>query len=322
MPLPPRLRWFLRVAGITLAVLFALFCVVPYLIPLPGDAPVAAEALAPPGGRFLTVGGIRTFLVEAGPKSGPAVVLVHGFGGSTFSFRKNVTPLAEAGFHVVTFDLPGSGLSDKRWETDYSHPAQADFLVAMMKVLGIARATLVGHSLGANIAAHVAERHPEVVEKLVFVAPVFFEGKAPGAGRWLLRFPPARRWAQIYVRRKLKPPGSGRTLRTGFGDPSLVTREVIEGYAAPRRMKDWDLALLGMVRDTPRSALARPLAEIRVPVLIVWGDRDRWAPMAAGAYLRNELPQAEWFVVPGAGHLVLEERPEAVDGRIVEFLRR
>ncbi|MGE5346294.1 MAG: alpha/beta fold hydrolase, partial [Acidithiobacillales bacterium] len=252
MPFPPRLRRFLRIAGITFATLFAAFCVVPYLIPLPGGPPVAAEALAPPGGRFLTVGGTRTFLVEAGPKNGPAVVLVHGFGGSTFSFRKNVTPLAEAGFHVAAFDLPGSGLSDKRWDADYSHPAQADFVVAVMKELGIAKATLVAHSLGANIAAHVALRHPEAVQKLVFIAPVFFDRTAPGSGRWLLRFPPARRWARILVRRKLQPPGSGRTLRTGYGDPSLVTPDVIEGYAAPRRMKDWDLALLGMARDTSR----------------------------------------------------------------------
>lgn len=322
MPLPSRLRKFLRIAGISLAVLLGAFCVVPYLIPLPGDAPVAAEALAPPGGRFLTVAGTRTFVVEAGPKEGQAVVLVHGFGGSTFSYRKNVAPLGEAGFHVVTFDLPGSGLSDKTWEADYSHPVQADFVVAVMKELGIAKATVVGHSLGGNIVAHVAERHPEVVEKLVFVAPVFFEGKAPGAGRWILRFPPARRWAQIIVRRKLKPPGSGRTLRTAFGDPSLVTNDVIEGYAAPRRMKDWELALLGMARDTSRSVLARPLAEIRVPVLIVWGDRDAWVPIARGEPLRKELPQAEWFVLPGAGHLVLEERSEAVNARLVEFLRR
>lgn len=322
MPLPPRLRKFLRVAGFSLAALFGTFCVVPYLIPLPGDPPVAAEALAPPGGRFVTVGRTRTFLVEAGPKGAPAVVLVHGFGGSTFTFRKNVAPLAEAGFHVVSFDLPGFGLSEKRWDADYSHPAQADYLVTVLADLGLQKATLVAHSLGANIAAHVAHRHPEVVEKLVFVAPVFFEGRAPGTGRWLLRFPPARRWAQIYVRQKLKPPGSGRTLRTGFGDPSLVTQDVIEGYAAPRRMKDWELALLGMARDTPASALTRPLSEIRVPVLIVWGDKDRWVPMARGESLRKTLPKAEWLVVPGAGHLLFEERPEAVDARIVEFLPR
>jgi pimeloyl-ACP methyl ester carboxylesterase len=320
--LPPRLRRILRIAGISLASLFAAFCVVPYLIPLPGPAPVDAVALAPPGGRFLTVDGTRTFVVEAGPKEGPAVVLVHGFGGSTFSFRKNIAPLAAAGFFVATFDLRGFGLSDKTWEADYSHPAQADFVVATMKELGIARASFVGHSLGGNVVAHVAERHPEVVEKAVFVAPVFFAGKAPGAGRWVLRFPPARRWAQIVIRRRLAPPGSGRTLRTGFGDPSLVTQEVIEGYAAPRRMKDWELALLGMARDTSTSVLTRPLARIRFPVLFVWGDKDSWVPLARGEPLKKELPEAEWFVVPGAGHLVLEERPAELDARLIEFLRR
>ena len=321
MPLPPRLRKFLRIAGISLAILLAALCVVPYLIPLPGPAPVAAESLAPPEGRFLTITGTRTFLVEEGPRDGPAVVLVHGFGGSTFSWRRNVAPISEAGFHVVAFDLPGFGLSDKSWDADYSHPAAADFVVAAMTELGIRRATLVGHSMGGNVVALVAERHPEAVEKIVFVAPVVFEGKAPGTGRWLLRFPPARRWAQIVVRWRLKPPGSGRTLRTAFADPSLVTRDVIEGYAAPRRLPDWDLALLGMARDMSKNALPRPLTEIRVPVLIVWGGRDAWVPLSRGERLRQALPGAEWFVVPGAGHLVLEERPGDVNSRLIAFLK-
>jgi pimeloyl-ACP methyl ester carboxylesterase len=100
-----------------------------------------------------------------------------------------------------------------------------------------------------------------------------------------------------------------------------VTEEVIEGYAAPRRLKDWELALLGMARDSSKNALARPLAEIRVPVLIVWGDRDTWVPLARGERLRKELPRAGWLVVPGAGHLVLEERPADVDAALIAFLK-
>lgn len=316
----PRLRKFLRVTGISLALLVATLSAAPYLIPLPGPDPVTAESLAPPGGRFETVAGSRTFLVEEGPKDGPAVVLVHGFGGSSFSFRKNVAPLAASGLHVVTFDLPGFGLSDKRWDADYSHPAAADFVVAVMTRLGIPRATLVGHSMGGNVIAHVAERHPEAVERMVFVAPSLFEGKAPGAGAFLLRYPPLRRWARIVVRWKLRPPGSGNTLRTAFGDPALVTPEVVEGYAAPRRLADWDLALLGMARDLPRCGLTRPLSALRVPVLVVWGDRDTWVPLSRGGKLRTELPGAEWFIVPGAGHLVLEEKPSEVDARLIGFL--
>jgi pimeloyl-ACP methyl ester carboxylesterase len=319
--MPPRRRKLLRAAGATVLSLFVGLSVVPWLLPLPGPAPVAAESLAPPGGRFVTIAGTRTFLVEEGPAEGPAVVLVHGFGGSTFSWRKNVAPLAAAGFHVVAVDLPGFGLSDKRWEADYSHPAAADFVVAVMSRLGIRRATLVGHSMGGDVVAHVAERHPDAVERIVFVAPVFFEGKAPGGSATLLRYPPLRRWARIVVRWKLRPPGTGNTLRTAFADPSLVTPEVIEGYAAPRRLADWDLALLGMARDLSRSALPRPLSTLRVPVLIVWGDRDTWVPLSRGERLRKELPAAEWFVVEGAGHLVLEEKPAAVDERLIAFLR-
>jgi alpha-beta hydrolase superfamily lysophospholipase len=59
----------------------------PYLIPLPAQPELAPEDVAPPGGRFVSADGVRTFVVEAGDERAPAVVLIHGFGGSTFSWR-------------------------------------------------------------------------------------------------------------------------------------------------------------------------------------------------------------------------------------------
>ncbi|MBL8045797.1 MAG: alpha/beta fold hydrolase [Anaerolineales bacterium] len=85
----------------------------PYLIPLPPQANLDAQALAPAEGRFITVNGIRTFIQEFGPAEGEPVVLIHGFGASTFMWRDNAPVLAEAGYRVLALDLVGYGLSDK-----------------------------------------------------------------------------------------------------------------------------------------------------------------------------------------------------------------
>jgi pimeloyl-ACP methyl ester carboxylesterase len=111
---------------------------------------------------------VHTFVQESGPTDGPAVVLVHGFGGSTFNWRYTLPALAEAGYRAVALDLMGFGLSDKSFDQDDSHAAQADFVADVMTALDIQRATLVGHSMGGNVIAHFALKYPERVEGLVF----------------------------------------------------------------------------------------------------------------------------------------------------------
>ena len=115
------------------------------------------------------MGGTRTFVEEAGPADGPAVVLIHGFGGSTFSWRYTLPALADAGYRTVAFDLKGFGLSDKTFAGDHSDPAQVEFAAQVMDKLSISHATLVGRSWDGNIVAHMTPEHPERVEKLVIV---------------------------------------------------------------------------------------------------------------------------------------------------------
>ena len=122
--------------------LLAFVLVGPYVIPLPAQPDRAPEDVAPSDGRFLTVGGVRTFVQESGPTDGPVVVLVHGFGGSTFNWRYTLPALAEAGYRAVALDLKGFGLSDKAFDEDDSHLAQADFVAEVMTALDIQSATI------------------------------------------------------------------------------------------------------------------------------------------------------------------------------------
>lgn len=312
----------LRIVG--LLALFAIF-VLPYLIPLPKQPDYDSAQLTPPGGALITVEGVRTAVMDVGPRDGPAVVLVHGFGGSTFSWRYTLPALAEAGFRAVAMDLKGFGLADKNFDADYSHAAQADFVAAVMTDLGVERATLVGHSMGSNVIAHFALRYPERVERLVFVdGAVFTEARRVGWQQSLLsaavQVPPFRRWGQIILRSALTPEQVGARLRTAYSDPAFVTPTIERGYLLPQTVKDWELALLGIVRDSGKNALPALVSSITAPVLIVWGEDDAWVPLAAGEALRDSLPGAQWTTFAGAGHLPMEEQALAFNLRLYEFL--
>ncbi len=321
-------KW-LRIGLAALAAALLLVLVGPYLIPLPAQPDLAPEALAPADGRFLEAAGTRTFIQEAGPAAGPAVVLVHGFGGLTYSWRATVPALAAAGYRVLALDLPGFGLSDKRFTWDYTHPAQADFVAAVMTAVGIDRAVLVGHSLGGSVIAHVAQRHPERVAALVFVdGAVRTPDAARGGGVFglpplagaLAEFPPLQRWGQLALRVFVSRERMAALQLSAYALKDVVTPEVEEGYLKVLRIKDWDLALLGVVRDSGGNTLAEPLATITAPTLVVWGERDPWIPLEAGQALHAGLPQSQLAVIPAVGHLPMEEAPEAFNATVLAFL--
>lgn len=319
----------LRGAGIVLLVALALLLVVPSLLPLPGPAPADPAAFARPGGRFLEVGGTRTYVEESGPAAGPAVVLVHGFGGSTYSWRHTATALAAVGRRAVALDLRGFGLAGKSWEADHGHAAQARFVLATMDELGIGTAVLVGHSMGANVVAHAALAAPSRVAGLVLVdAAVAAPGlRPPGGGAAtallpLLELPPVRRLARFAVRLAVDDARLEGILRSAYADPGFPSAQDVAAYGAATRLEDWDLALLAVIRDAGGNALPGPVAELGAgrPVLVAWGSADPWIPLGAGEALRDAIPGAAWLVIEGGGHLPMEEGRAAFEEGLLAWL--
>ncbi|MDW8327016.1 MAG: alpha/beta hydrolase [Anaerolineales bacterium] len=312
-----------------LAVLLVIALVGPYLIPLPAQAGRDATELAPADGRFVTVSGVRTFIREAGPADGTPVVLVHGFGGLTYTWRDTLPALAAAGYRALALDLKGFGLSDKSFAQDYSHASQADFVMDVMTAVGIERAVLVGHSMGGNVIAHAALRHPERVMALVFVAGAVREAGQPGGGSilglplsigTLAEFPPFQRWGQLLLRYLLTRERLAQIQLSAYSVKEVVTPEVEDAYLGIVEIRDWDLALLGVLRDSGRNALPQPVGNLSVPTLILWGEQDTWVPLERGKALHAALPQSRLVVFPNVGHLPMEEAPAAFNAALIEFL--
>jgi pimeloyl-ACP methyl ester carboxylesterase len=320
-----RRRWPRRL-GIVVLVILLVVVVGPFLVPLPATADRPAEEVARDlgqSGSLVDVDGTRVWVEEAGPADGPPIVLVHGFGGSTWSWRETVPALADAGYRVVALDLANFGLSDKSWDRDTSHARQADLVAGVLDELGIDGATIVGHSMGANVLAWLAARHPERVERAVLVDAATGPAAADGGGPLgaLLQLPNVRRIGQLLLRSVVDEKRLGGILGSAYADPSRATPGALAGYAAALRTAGWDDALLAIVRDGGADAPPAPIGELlRVPTLVVWGREDGWIPLADGEALRAALPDAEWRIIDDAGHLPMEEQPADFNATLLAWL--
>jgi pimeloyl-ACP methyl ester carboxylesterase len=314
---------------IIILVIAAIFLIGPFLIPLPKQPELSSEEIdregALEGGRFITIDDYQTFIKDVGPRDGKVVILIHGFGGSTFSWRKTMPALINNGYRAVALDLKGFGLANKIFEEDYSHPAQADFVARIMDSLEIEQATLIGHSMGGNVMAHFAMKFPDRVEKLVFVDAAIATGDESATdfrGGWLLKIPQIRRLARIAARSFLSQGEIREMLQSAVYHDELVTSDLVNGYYTPLTMKDWELAFFGIVRDSSDNVLPESLSELNSPALIIWGEYDTWVAPEAGDRLLEVLINAELVIVSESGHLPMEERPDDFNNLLLTFLEQ
>lgn len=308
-----------------------ILALIPYLLDVPAGANATAESLATgaaPNGRVVTVEGRRTVIAEAGSAADPALLLIHGFGGSTFGWRHVMEPLAASGWHVVALDLPGFGLAEKGWGQAYDHQSQAAFVLSVMDQLNISDAVIAGHSMGGNVVSWVAALAPERIRALALIDAAIVPPTATpsSAASTVLSLPPLRRATRILIRSAFTEATFGELLGSAFAVKSAATPETIRGYAAASQLDEWDLALLGIIRDAGANALPESIAVIveragtPIPTLILWGSEDSWVPITAGEVLHEALPAATYVVLPGLGHVPFEEAPAAFTTALQEWL--
>ena len=266
-------------------------------------APVAEEADDGEPVRLfldLPVGRIR---YAERPGDGIPVLLVHGFGGDLDNWLFNIDALAEAG-SVVALDLPGHGQSVKSVAAP-SLTTMTDTVIGLMDSLGVARAHLVGHSMGGLIAGRVAIDRPDRVASLTLVASAGLGEEINGA--YLDGFVSAS------SRRDLKP-----ALAHLFADQGLVNRSMVEDVLKYKRL-DGVGAFLEALRDTlfpggrQATRIADDLAGIACPCHVIWGAEDAIIPAAHARAVEGAT------VIDGAGHMVQMERAAEVNRLIVSW---
>ncbi len=312
-----------------LALVIIAALIVPLLIPIPPLAGlVPPEQVADPDSRFVKINGLNVHYKLTG-EGAPLILLLHGFGANTESWRRVIGPLAGFGT-VVAYDRPGFGLSERpvgealqRWPVGnpYGPDAQAELVVGLMTALGFEKAILVGNSAGGTVAMHTYLRHPDRVTAIVFVdAAIYAGGGAPTWIRPLLSTPQLDRLGPLIARNILQE--GDRLIRLAWHDPTKITAEDIALYRRPTRVEHWDRALWELTRASRDLKLADRVAEVRLPTLVITGDDDRIVPTADSIRLARELPDAQLAVLPACGHVPQEECPEAFLEAMTTFLVR
>ncbi len=298
----------------------------PFLVPVPPlRDTVPPEQLADGDSRFAVVNGVKLHYKIAGSGE-PAVILLHGFAASTFSWREVLALLAEQGT-VVAYDRPSSGLTERPlpgdWTGDspYGPEAQVEQLMGLMDLLNIREAILIGNSAGGTVAVQAALRHPDRVTALVLVdAAIYTTGGAPSWAGPLLRTPQLRRLGPL-IARSIESQGE-RLLELAWHDTARITPETRAGYRVALQAENWDRGLWELTAAGRDLKLDARLKEVRQPALVITGDDDRIVPTADSIRLAGELPDAELAVIPACGHVPQEECPAPFLAAVTEFISR
>ena len=225
-------------------------------------------------GDMLTVAGTQLHVRDDGPKDAPAIILLHGFGSSLHTFEPWAQAL-KADYRVVRLDLPGSGLSPPDPTGDYTDTRSITLILVLMDQLGIDKAAVVGNSIGGRIAWNMAADHPERVSKLVLISPDGFA--SPGFAYGEKADVPAVMKAMRFTLPKsaIRP-----NLAASYGDPKRLTEATVKRYHDLMLAPGGRGALLARMEQTVLTDPATRLPQIKAPVLLLWGRKDRLIPFS------------------------------------------
>jgi pimeloyl-ACP methyl ester carboxylesterase len=267
-----------------------------------------AQTATPPRSGIAEVNGTRLYYETTG--SGPHVVLLHG-GNLDARMWDDQVPFLAKSFTVTRYDIRPYGRSALT-EKGFS---SVDDLAALMDFLGIARASLVGLSLGGRIAIDFALVHPDRVENLVLMGP------------GLTGFPfNAKDEAVLAMLARAKTGDAKGAMELWLQHPMMAPAMARPAVAARIRPIAMDNARiwtnLGIGERVPNPPAIKRLAEIKAPTLVIVGERDVPDIQAIVKLVAASVEGARVEVVPGAAHMPNMEEPTLVNGLLGEFLRR
>jgi pimeloyl-ACP methyl ester carboxylesterase len=268
--------------------------------------------------RWTVVEGHRMRHLRSG--SGPALLLLHGLLGYSFSWRHAMPALAVKST-VYAVDMPGVGFSDRPPNLDHSFRAHAERLLRFLDSVGVESCDLLGTSHGGAVAMRAAALAPGRVRSLILVAPV---NPWSAHGRRLAPFACSRpvSWLLLQFAPSLEI-AHRLALRRLFGDRSRILPGTLAGYSAPFKipgtinyglgaLRSWDRDLADLESVLPRIA--------HIPTLLLWGSEDRAVDPVSAETLCRQFKNCRLKMFEGVGHLPYEEVREQFNAAVMEFL--
>lgn len=267
----------------------------------------------PPRGNVERIEDLDIHFQEFGPADGSAVVFVHGSGPGASghsNFKGNIQHLVDAGFRVVVPDLPGFGYSSKPVDRDYTTDFFRAALVGLISALNINQCALIGNSLGGAISIRSALDHPELITKLVLMAPGGIEELDT-----YMAMPAMAKMISNFVGGALDREGLRNVLKTLVYDPVHVTDELVD--------ERW-----AILQEQPPEVLGRmiipnmetELSQLQCPVLSFWGGDDELLPASGGQKITRACKPSRHVDVAECGHWVMVEHQRMFNAACLDFL--
>ncbi|MCS7317850.1 MAG: alpha/beta hydrolase [Candidatus Dojkabacteria bacterium] len=317
---------------LTFTTVFIMLLILLYIIPLPTTQYKGINSFSNINGEFINIDNYIGFAklhitTENKITHAETITYVHGFGGSSFSWRNNIEYFTKAGYNVLLIDLKGFGVTQKTLDTKYDHISQAEYIFKILNHYNINKTHLVGHSMGGNISVHFALKYPNKIKSLTLVAPALVTENLiiNNIGKLLLIPPFTQIYRQI-ITRTINMENISNFLKYNYANPEFVTNETILGYFLPLDIEDWDLALLGTLRDATENILPtdyiQQLQNHTFPIQIIWGEYDKIIPLTNGFKLNTQIRKATFRIIPKAGHLPMEEKPSEFNELMTIFLNK
>lgn len=256
--------------------------------------------------------------------SGSPVFLIHGSFASLHTWENFENELIQNNFSTISVDLPGHGLTGPNKSENYSTDYYASLLFALADSLAIDTFSVVGNSMGGNVALKMSLRKPDRITNLVLIDAAAFN-------RFSLSKTDKKEAPFIFKMLKIKPLAILLTrvtprflfqmnLKEVYGNTSNFTDKELDRYYYLLRREGNREATMKRLQNSGKE-IQDSLQYIQTPTLIIWGEKDRWIPVAQAHQLNQAINKSQLVVFAEAGHIPMEEYPKLTANSVIPFLR-
>lgn len=252
--------------------------------------------------------------------SGKDVVLLHGFGSSTYTWETVAPILNKQGYHVYALDIKGFGWSEKPLDSRYYIEDLMEDVDDWMDVMHLNHAVVVGNSMGGAITALLSKTHPERVSSMVLIDAGGYPMKLPFPVK-MARLPLSSVFSKLFF----GPWLVRKSLNEVMYDKSLVTPERVDAYyqrLCTENAQDTQIKTARSIDFGKNSSVMIANQGNTTKTLIIWGKNDAWIPLdTVGRRFRQDLKNSVLAIIPECGHVPQEEKPVETAQLILDFMK-
>ena len=270
-----------------------------------------------PQTAYVSVLGVKVHYQDTGPSANLIPILfLHGFGSSLQTWDNWSEDLSKE-YRVISVDLPGFGLTGEDPSGIYTDARSVELLEAFLKELQIPKVVLVGNSMGGKFAWQFAARYPDEVSKLVLISPDGYASPGMVYGKKTEVPAIAELYRYFFSRTFL-----AMNLEPAYADPKTLNDSLTNRYYDLMLAPGVRGAILARMQQTVLQDPVPSLEAIKVPTLLLWGEKDAFIPISNSNDYLKVMPNAKRVSLPNIGHLPQEEQPAVGLAALKEFLQQ